>query len=93
MQELGVASGDVVEVWNEQGSTHALAYPVADAKPGQTFMVFAQPNGLVGDLTTAWTDRNLIPYYKGTWASVRRVASGAEYRRTMSMKRRSFDNV
>ena len=91
MRSLAIEAGDVVEVWNEFGSTHAMAYPVADAKPGQTFMVFAHPNGLVGDLTTDWTDRNLIPYYKGTWASVRRVGSGADYRHSVSTKRRSFD--
>ncbi len=91
MVSLGAAAGDVVEVWNEYGSTHAMAYPVADAKPGQTFMVFAHPNGLVADLTTDWTDRNVIPYYKGTWASLRRVGSGTDYQRSVSTKRRAFD--
>ena len=45
------------------------------AKPGQTFMQFGYFNGVVGDVVTDWTDRNIIPYYKGTWADVRRVGS------------------
>jgi len=86
-------AGDVVEVWNDYGSTFAMAYPVADAKPGQTFMVFGYIKGIVGDVTTEWTDRNVIPYYKGTWASIRRVGSIEEYKRTVSTKRRAFDNA
>src|ERR1019366_111135 len=37
---LGVDPGDVVEVWNDFGSTYAMAYPLGSAKPGQTFMLF-----------------------------------------------------
>jgi arsenite oxidase large subunit len=93
MKAIGANATDVVEVWNDYGSTFAMAYPVADAKPGQTFMVYGQPKGIAGDVTTEWTDRNVIPYYKGTWASIRRVGSIEEYKRTVSTKRRSFDNV
>jgi hypothetical protein len=31
---------------------------------------------------TAWTERNIIPYYKGARANVRCVGSMAEYQRT-----------
>ena len=93
MKAIGASPADVVEVWNDYGSTFAMAYPVADAKPGQTFMVYGQIKGIVGDVTTEWTDRNIIPYYKGTWASIRRVGTIDEYARTVSTKRRSFDNV
>lgn len=87
---LGVSAGDVVEVYNDYGSTFAMAYPVDAAKPGQTFMVFAYFNGIQGDITTDWTDRNIIPYYKGTWANLRRVGSMDEYKRTVSFKSRQF---
>ena len=93
MKAIGASATDVVEVWNDYGSTFAMAYPVADAKPGQTFMVFGQIKGIAGDVTTEWTDRNVIPYYKGTWASIRRVGSIDEYKRTVSTKRRAFDNA
>ncbi len=91
--ELGIAAGDVVEVFNDHGATCALAYPVADMKPGHTFMLYGQAKGIAGDLTTDWTDRNLIPYYKGAWASIRRVGALADYRHATSFKRRAFDSV
>lgn len=93
MREMGATPGDVVEVFNDYGSTHAMAYPVADAKKGQSFMVFGQIKGIAGDVVTEWTDRNVVPYYKGTWASIRRVGSIDAYKRTVSTKRRSFDNA
>ena len=72
-----------MKFWNDYGSTFAMADPVKDAKQGQTFMVFAQIKGIAGDVTTDCSDRNIIPYYKGTWASLRRVDSIDEYKRTV----------
>ena len=34
-------------------------------------MQFGYDNRVQDDVTTNWTDRNIIPYYKGTWASIR----------------------
>ena len=90
---IGVAAGDVVEVFNDYGSTYAMAYPVKDAKPDQTFMLFGYVNGVQGDVTTEWTDRNVVPYYKGTWASIRKIGSIEQYKKTVSFKRRAIDNV
>jgi arsenite oxidase large subunit len=92
-KDLGVAAGDVVEVFNDHGVTCAMAYPVADMKPGQTFMLFGQAKGIAGDVTSDWTDRNVVPYYKGAWASIRRIGAVADYGRLTSFKRRSFDRV
>jgi len=61
-----------VKFWNDYGSTFAMAYPVKDAKQGQTFMVFAQIKGIAGDVTTDCPDRNIIPYYKGVQANAAR---------------------
>jgi arsenite oxidase large subunit len=90
---IGVTAGDVVEVFNDYGSTYAMAYPVKDAKPDQTFMLFGYVNGVQGDVTTEWTDRNVVPYYKGTWASIRKIGSIEQYKKTVSFKRRAIDNV
>ncbi|WP_050470316.1 arsenate reductase (azurin) large subunit [Herbaspirillum chlorophenolicum] len=90
---LGVVAGDVVEVFNDYGSTHAMAYPVKDIKPSQTFMLFGYVNGIQGNVTTDWVDRNIIPYYKGTWGSIRKVGSIERYKKAVSTKRRAFDNV
>jgi arsenite oxidase large subunit len=88
---LGVRAGDVVEVFNDFGSTYAMAYPDGTAKRGQTFMLFGYFNGVAGDVVTDWTDRNIVPYYKGTWADVRRVGTLEEFKRTVSFKnRRTF---
>jgi len=92
-QSLGIAAGDVVEVFNDYGSTFAMAYPVKDMKPSHTFMLFGYVNGIQGDVTTDWVDRNIIPYYKGTWGSVRRIGSIEQYKKTVSTKRRAFDNA
>lgn len=91
--EIGAKPGDVVEVFNDYGSTFAMAYPERDLKRGQTFMLFGYFNGIAGDVTTSWTDRNVVPYYKGTWASLRRVGTVEEYQQTVSTKRRRFDSV
>ena len=83
----------MVEVFNDFGSTYAMAYPEPDIKPGQTFMQFGYFNGVHGDVTTDWIDRNIIPYYKGTWADVRRVGSQEDFVRSISFKSRRYDRV
>jgi arsenite oxidase large subunit len=44
----------------------------------------------MGDLVTPWTDRNVIPYYKGTWADIRRVGRIEDYADKVSFKRRRY---
>lgn len=89
-KDLGIESGDVIEVYNDYGSTFAMAYLEPDMKRGQTFMMFAYFNGNVGDVVTDWTDRNVIPYYKGTWANIRKVGTMEDYKKTVSFKRRRY---
>lgn len=90
-QVLGITSGDVVEVFNDYGSSYALAYLESDIKRNQTFMQFGHFNGVMGDLTTPWTDRNVIPYYKGTWANIRRIGKVEEFKEKISFKSRRFN--
>jgi arsenite oxidase large subunit len=89
-QALKIQSGDVVEVHNDYGSSYALAYLEPDIKRNQTFMQFGHFNGVMGDLTTAWVDRNVVPYYKGTWADIRRIGTVDEFKETISFKSRRF---
>ena len=86
--ELGIVSGDVVELFNDYGATYAMAYVEPAIKPGQVFMMFAYPNGIAGDVTTEAVDENVVPYYKGTWADLRKVGSMEDYQRTVSFKSR-----
>lgn len=87
---LGVQPGDIVELYNDYGSSYAMAYPDASLKRGHTFMQFGWYNGIVGDVVTNWTDRNIIPYYKGTWANIRRIGGGEHFRRIASFKSRRY---
>ncbi len=88
--ELGIENGDIVELHNDHGATYAMAYLEPDIRRDQVFMMFAYPNGIAGDVTTPAVDRNVVPYYKGTWADIRRVGSLDDYRRQVSFKRRRY---
>lgn len=89
-EDLNIQAGDIVEVFNDHGLTHAMCVPEPTIKPGRSFMLFAQENGTVGDLVTPWVDRNVVPYYKGTWASIRRVSTSSEFKKTISFKSRQW---
>ncbi len=87
---LAVTAGDIVEVYNDFGSTFAMVYPVAEIKPNHSFMLFGYVNGIQGDVTTDWTDRNIVPYYKGTWGDIRKVGSMEAFKQTVSFKSRRY---
>ncbi len=88
-KELGVANGDIVELFNDYGATYAMAYLTPEAKRNQVFMQFGHFNGVVGDVVTEAVDRNVIPDYKHTWANIRKV-TGGEYKSTVSFKSRQY---
>jgi arsenite oxidase large subunit len=73
---LGVQSGDVLRVHNDYASTQAIAYVTDAVKPGQPFMLFAQPKkGTAGFLVTPHVDpKTNIPSYKLTYANIERIA-------------------
>ena len=56
MAELNLKAGDLVEVYNDNGSTQAVVYPVSTAKRKQTFMLFAYPTGVQGNVVSAGCD-------------------------------------
>ena len=92
-RDLHVAPGDVVEIYNDYGSTYAMAYPEADLQPGHTFMLFGYFNGIEGDVVTETVDRNVVPDYKHTWANIRRVGPMPQYQKSVSFKHRRFDSA
>ncbi|WP_426139101.1 arsenate reductase (azurin) large subunit [Pseudomonas sp. DWP3-1-2] len=89
-KKLGVAAGDIVEIANNYGASYAMVYPEPSIKPGQVFMQFGYPNGVQGDMVSEWTDRNVIPYYKGASADIRKIGRNEEYVRTVSFKSRRY---
>jgi len=75
MAELNIGEGDLVEVYNENGSTQAMVYPTATAKRKETFMLFAQPNGPQGNVVSKGVNELIIPNYKQTWGAIRKISN------------------
>ena len=78
MSELGLKSGDLVEVFNDNGSTQAMAYPTPSAKRKQAFMLFAYPTGVQGNVVSPGVNELIIPNYKQTWGNIRKIADAPE---------------
>ena len=78
MGDLKLKAGDLVEVYNDNGSTQAMVYPTPTARPKQTFMQFAQANGVQGNVVSPGVNEYLIPNYKQTWANIRKLADATD---------------
>lgn len=90
MSELGLKDGDLVEIFNDNGSTQAMAYPTPTAKRKQAFMLFAFPTGVQGNVVSAGVNEFVIPNYKQTWANIRKIASAPEGVRHLSFKSHEY---
>ncbi|MGC1886195.1 MAG: molybdopterin dinucleotide binding domain-containing protein, partial [Stellaceae bacterium] len=90
MKELGLKAGDLVEVYNENGSTQAMAQPTPTAKRKQTFMLFAYPTGTMGNVVSKGVNELIIPNYKQTWANIRKIADAPEVTRHLSFKSQEY---
>ncbi len=86
MKELGVGQGDLVEVYNDNGSTQAMVYPTPTAKRKQAFMLFANPMGVQGDVVSKGVNELIIPNYKQTWGNIRKIASAPEVTKQLTFK-------
>jgi arsenite oxidase large subunit len=86
MKELSLAAGDIVEIFNDAGSTQAMVQPTPSAKRYQTFMLFGFPAGVQGNVVNAGVNELIIPNYKQTWADVRKIASASETTKRVSFK-------
>jgi arsenite oxidase large subunit len=90
MAELGVKQGDLVEVYNDNGSTQAIVYPVASAKRKQTFMLFGYPTGVQGNVVSAGVNEFIIPNYKQTWGGIRKISDAPEAVRHLTFKSEEY---
>ncbi len=90
MKELGLAEGDLVEVYNDAGWTQAMVYPNASAKRRETFMLFAYPKGVQGNVVNAGVNELVIPNYKQTWANIRKLADAPRAVRHLSFKSQEY---
>jgi arsenite oxidase large subunit len=90
MAGLQLAEGDLVEVYNDNGSTQAMVWPTPSARRGQTFMLFAFPAGAVGNVVSAGVNELVIPNYKQTWGNIRKLAGAPAAARTLSFKTQEY---
>jgi arsenite oxidase large subunit len=90
MAELNVKAGDLVEVYNDNGSTQAVAYPTPTAKRKQTFMLFAYPTGVQGNVVSPGVNELVIPNYKQTWGAIRKLADAPEGVRHLTFKSEEY---
>jgi arsenite oxidase large subunit len=90
MAGLGVKQGDLVEVYNANGATQAMVYPTPTAKRGQTFMLFAYPRGVQGNVVSPGVNEFIIPNYKQTWANIRKLADAPAATRHLSFKSQQY---
>jgi arsenite oxidase large subunit len=90
MAELKVKAGDLVEVYNDNGSTQALVYPTPSAKRKQAFMLFAYPTGVQGNVVSAGVNEFIIPNYKQTWGGIRKIADTPEGARHATFKSQEY---
>jgi arsenite oxidase large subunit len=86
MVELRLNPGDLVEIYNDNGSTQAMVQPTPSARRKQTFMLFAQPNGVQGNIVSKGVNEFIIPNYKQSWANIRKIADAPEAVRHLSFK-------
>jgi arsenite oxidase large subunit len=90
MIELGVKEGDLVEVWNDNGSTQAMVYPTRTAKRKETFMLFAYPTGPMGNVVSKGVNELIIPNYKQSWGNIRKIADRPEVTRHLTFKSKEY---
>jgi arsenite oxidase large subunit len=90
MAQLGVKEADLVEVYNENGATQAMVYPTPTAKRGQTFMLFAYPKGVQGNVVSPGVNEFIIPNYKQTWANIRKLADAPAVTQHLSFKSQEY---
>lgn len=86
MADLGIEAGDLVEVYNTNGSTQAIAQPTPSAKRNETFMLFGFPTGVQGNVVSDTVNEFVIPEYKITWADIRKLATRPEATSHLSFK-------
>ncbi|HEY6434547.1 MAG TPA: arsenate reductase (azurin) large subunit [Acetobacteraceae bacterium] len=90
MADLGLKPGDLVEVYNENGSTQAMAQPSAVARPKEAFMLFAYPKGIQGNVVSKGVNELVIPNYKQTWGNIRKLADAPANTKDLSFKSQEY---
>ncbi|HEX2528661.1 MAG TPA: arsenate reductase (azurin) large subunit [Geminicoccus sp.] len=93
MAELALRQGDLVEIYNDNGSTQAMVYPTPSARPKQAFMLFGYPSGVQGNVVSAGVNEFVIPNYKQTWGDIRKIADAPEGVRHLTFKSQEYPSA
>ncbi len=67
-----------------------MACPTPTARRGETFMLFAYPRGVQGNVVSAGVNELIIPNYKQTWANIRKLADAPAATRQLSFKSQEY---
>ena len=90
MADRGITAGDLVEMFNDNGATQAMAVPTETARRGETFMVFGSPRGTQGNIVGDGVNELIIPVYKQTWGDVRKVSDTPMVAQGISFKSKEY---
>ncbi|PZW50818.1 arsenite oxidase large subunit [Humitalea rosea] len=90
MTELQLTQGDLVEVFNDNGATQAMVWPTPTAKRNETFMLFGYPTGVQGNVVSKGVNEFILPNYKQSWGSIRKIAAAPESVRHLSFKSQEY---
>jgi arsenite oxidase large subunit len=91
MASLSVNEGDLVEVYNDDGSTQAMVYPTPTARRGETFMLFGFPTGVQGNVINGeGVNELVIPNYKQTWGNIRKISDAPQSVKHLTFKSKEY---
>ena len=90
LTELKLNAGDLVEVYNDNGSTQAMVWPTDTARRKEAFMLFAYPTGVVGDVVSKGVNELIVPNYKQTWGNIRKIADAPEVVHHLTFKSQEY---
>jgi arsenite oxidase large subunit len=90
MKDLALSAGDLIEIYNGNGATQGMAYPVDTAKRGQVAMVFGSPAGSQGNVINPGVNELVLPDYKHTWGNIRKVANATPRSKSVSFKSKEY---
>lgn len=90
MKDLKLNPGDLVEIYNDNGSTQAMAYPTPTARRKQAFMLFGYPTGVQGNVVSKGVNELVIPNYKQTWGNIRKISDAPESVRGLTFKSKEY---
>lgn len=90
MADLGIKTGDLIEITNENGATQGMAYPTDTAKRGHVAMVFGSPAGSQGNVVNPGVSELILPEYKLTFGNVRKLADAPPQARAVTFKSKEY---